>query len=83
MKSVLGDGNDYSLDVISLVFGQAATPINCIENDEQCFTFEATQDLIKEDEEKFKIYLSSTDPYLNFCGAEGHISIPVDPNDGM
>ena len=83
VKDIIGDGADYSVSGSPLMFGASASSTNCVEDEELCFSFTAVQDSIKEEEEKFKLYLSTSDSGIRLCGDQGHISIPEDPADGM
>ena len=83
MKEIIGDDDDYIITGSPLMFGAAATPTNCVVDEELCFTFEAAQDSIKEEEEKFKIYLSTADTGIKLYRDQGHISVLTDDSDGM
>ena len=83
VKEIIGDSNDYTLVDVPLMFGSTASPTVCVVDEELCFTFEADQDTIKEEEEKFKIYLSTSDTGIKLCNDQGHVTILEDPADGM
>lgn len=82
VKSIIGDASDYSLFGVPLQFGAGASPIQCILDEQQCFYFEATQDDIKEEEEKFKLSLYTDDPGVCFCSDQAHVVIEEDDSDG-
>ena len=83
VKVLIGDEDDYNIEGSHLVFGVSANSTNCVEDEEQCFSFTAVHDSIKEEEEKFKLYLSTSDSGIRFYRDQGHISILKDPADGM
>ena len=83
VKEIIGDGADYIITGSPLMFGAMATSTNCIVDEELCFTFEAAQDSIKEEEEKFKIQLSTADTGIKLYRDQGHITVLRDPSDGM
>ena len=83
VKVLIGDEDDYNIEGSHLAFGTSANSTNCVEDEELCFSFTAVQDSIKEEEEKFKLYLSPGASGIRLCGDQGHISIPEDPADGM
>ena len=65
------------------MFGASASSTNCVEDEELCFNFTAVQESIKEEEEKFKLSLSTTDSGITLHRDQGHVSILKDPTDGM
>ena len=83
VKVLIGDEDDYNIEGSHLAFGVSANSTNCVEDEEQCFSFTAVQDSIKEEEEKFKLYLSTGVPGIRFYRVQGHISILKDLADGM
>ena len=82
MKSIIGDASDYSLTDVPLQFGAGASPTQCIHDEQQCFYFVATQDDIKEEEEKFKLSLYTNDTGVCFCSDQAHVVIEEDDTDG-
>ena len=82
MKEIIGDYTDYIISNTTLTFGVGAAPDNCIKNETICFNFTAEQDDIKEEDEKFQLYLSTSDPDIEFCYGTAHITIEEDDNDG-
>ena len=81
VKDIIGDFSDYFLLGIPLEFGLGATPINCVTDERLCFSFEAVQDDIHEEEEKFALLLGSADSALHLCRDRAHVAIPVDDTD--
>ena len=82
VKPITGSESDFIIDPSILVFGSGASPINCIHDEMQCLTFYAVDDEIKEDEEKFKLYLNTTDAGVCFCSDQTHVTIEEDDSDG-
>ena len=80
---IIGDDSDYNITGCPLMFGAEASSVNTIQDQKLCFDFTTVQDSTKEEEEKFKAYLSTTDPGIKLCRDQGHISIPEDPADGI
>ena len=83
VKVIIGDESDYNITGCPLMLGAEASSVNTIQDQKLCFDFTAVQDSTKEEEEKFKIYLSTIDPGIKLCRDQGHISIREDPADGM
>ena len=79
---IMGDVTDYSISTSSLILGAGAGPINTVNGAMECFNFIAINDSIKEDEEKFKLLLNSTDAAVCLCRDLAHVSIEKDPFDG-
>ena len=82
MEAIIGDAADYNIVGAPLLFGALAASDNCIVDEELCFTFLASQDDIKEEEEKFKLTLSTLDLDVCFCPEQAHVAIEEDANDG-
>ena len=83
VKVIIGDDSDYNITGCPLMFGEEASSVNTIQDQRLCFDFTVVQDSTKEEEEKFKVYLSTTDPGIKLCRDQGHISIREVPADGM
>ena len=82
MKYIIGGASDYSLTDVPLQFGAGASSTQCYQNERQCFYFVATQDDVKEEEEKFKLSLYIDDPGVYFCSNQAHVAIEEDDTDG-
>lgn len=82
VKSIIGDDSDYDIDKNRLGFGLNASATYCVRDEELCFTFQAVDDEIKEEEEKFKLILSTTDDDVCFCSEQAHVTIEEDVTDG-
>ena len=78
----MGDATDYNINPSSVILGAGAGPQNTVNNAMECFNFIAINDSIKEDEEKFKLLLNSTDAAVCPCRDLAHASIEEDPFDG-
>ena len=83
MKEIIGDSADYSLMGVPLMFGAGADSDTCVTDEMICFNFTATQEDIKEAEEKFKLYLATNDTGVCFCSEQAHVSILEDDTDGQ
>ena len=82
VKAIIGDATDYTITNAPLMFGATASPTNCVQDDIQCFYFEAEDDDIKEQNEKFQLMLETSDLGVEFCYHRAHVEIQEDPNDG-
>ncbi len=68
----------------SVTFGGSASPFNTISVvGEQCFDIVAINDTFKEDDEYFKLLLSSEDDQVCFCQDFALFNILEDESDGM
>ena len=76
-------GNDYSLIPGSLVFGELASPFNTLIGGEQCFNISTFNDSFKEDDEYFKLLLSSEDEQVCLCRDFALFTIIEDEKDGV
>ena len=81
VNSTIGD-SDYSLFIVPLLFGLAASPRHYVLYEQRCFYFTATQENIEEEEEMFKLSLNTTDPGVYFCPDQAHVVIEEDDTNG-
>ena len=81
VKSITGSKSDFMMDPSSLLFGSDASPTNCTHDQMQCFTFYAVDDEVKEDIEKFKLHLTTSDAGVCFCSDQTHVTIEEDDSD--
>ena len=81
VKSITGSKSDFMIDPSILLFGTDASPTNCTHDQMQCFTFYAVDDEVKEDVEKLKLHLTTSDTGVCFCSDQTHVTIEEDDSD--